>query len=187
MATQTELAEFLQAVERRAYRQAQFAIRDTHLALDIVQDAMMRLAEKYAHKPAAELPLLFHRILQNAIRDFHRRQRVRSMWTVLVSNLIGEDRDEQEALDAMSVEAGNQPGESPESELSRSQTMAIIERELGRLPARQREAFLLRYWEDFNIAETAEAMGCSEGSVKTHCARAVAALSKAMRGRKVTL
>ena len=84
LATHKELSDFLAEVERRAYKQALFAIRDDHLALDIVQDAMLKLAEKYAERPAAELPLLFQRILQNAIRDFYRRQKVRALWTTPV-------------------------------------------------------------------------------------------------------
>jgi DNA-directed RNA polymerase specialized sigma24 family protein len=94
LATRTELSEFLAGVERRAYKQALFAVRDDEGALDIVQDAMMRLAEKYGGKPAEELPLLFQRILQNAIRDFYRRRKVRSLWTTLFSALGGKREDD---------------------------------------------------------------------------------------------
>ena len=88
LASRNELSEFLASVERRAYKQALFAVRDEHVALDIVQDAMLKLAEKYGDKPVTELPMLFQRILQNTIRDFYRRQKVRSMWTILMSSLI---------------------------------------------------------------------------------------------------
>ena len=101
MASRSELSAFLENVERRAFKQAVFAVRDEEAALDIVQDAMLRLAEKYGHRPAEELPLLFHRIVQNAIRDWFRRQKVRSLWTTLLSSLSpsrGED-DEQDPLE----------------------------------------------------------------------------------------
>jgi len=94
LATYQELAEFLAKVERRAYKQTLFAVRDDHLALDIVQDAMLKLTEKYAARPLAELPLLFQRILQNTILDFYRRQKVRSMWTLPISSLLGSGSDE---------------------------------------------------------------------------------------------
>src|SRR5881394_3430537 len=85
LASRSELEAFLKSIERRAFKQAVFAVRDEQAALDIVQDAMLRLAEKYGHRPAEELPLLFHRITQNAIRDYYRRQKVRSLWTTRCS------------------------------------------------------------------------------------------------------
>jgi len=165
-----------------------FAVRDDESALDIVQDAMLRLAEKYGDRPAEELPLLFHRIVQNAIRDWYRRQRVRSLWTTLLSSLYpgrGEE-DEQDPLDSL-AEAQGTPRQTPADQLERSQVLEIIEQELGKLPARQREAFLMRYWEELDVAETAMAMGCSEGSVKTHCSRAARALGSALKARGIVL
>jgi RNA polymerase sigma-70 factor, ECF subfamily len=166
-----------------------FAVRDDDAALDIVQDAMLRLAEKYGDRPADELPLLFHRIVQNAIRDWYRRQRVRSLWSTLLSSLHagrGED-DERDPLDRLEVEQVSQYGGAPGELLERSQVIEIIEQEVARLPARQREAFLMRYWEELDVAETAMAMGCSEGSVKTHCSRAARALAAALTARGITL
>jgi RNA polymerase sigma-70 factor (ECF subfamily) len=166
-----------------------FAVRDDEAALDIVQDAMLRLAEKYADRPAEELPLLFHRIVQNAIRDWYRRQRVRSLWTTLLSTLRpgrGEE-DERDPLDALAVAQESYYAGAPGELLERSQVIEIIEQEISRLPARQREAFLMRYWEELDVAETAMAMGCSEGSVKTHCSRAARALAAALKARGVTL
>ena len=149
-----------------------------------VQDAMLRLAEKYAHKPAAELPLLFQRILQNAIRDHYRRQKVRSLWTTLLSSLHGRDGDEErDPLDTLEVEQGRML--RPAEELERTQVLALIEQGLGNLPARQRQAFLLRYWEELDVAETAQAKGSSEGSVKTHCSRAVHSLARALKAKGV--
>lgn len=163
-------------------------MRDEQAALDLVQDAMLRLAEKYGDRPAAELPLLFHRIMQNAIRDWYRRQKVRSLWTTLLSSLSpgGED-DEQDPLETLEPAEGSKVEEPPGSRLEQAQVLEIIEQELARLPPRQREAFVMRYWEELDVAQTARAMGCSEGSVKTHCSRAAHALATALRARGVTL
>jgi RNA polymerase sigma-70 factor, ECF subfamily len=164
-------------------------VRDEQAALDLVQDAMLRLAEKYGSRPAAELPLLFHRIMQNAIRDWYRRQKVRSLWTTLLSSLSpGRSEDEeQDPLETLEAADGSPAQEAPGSRLEQAQVLEIIEQELTRLPARQREAFVMRYWEELDVAETARAMGCSQGSVKTHCSRAAHALASALRARGVTL
>jgi RNA polymerase sigma-70 factor (ECF subfamily) len=165
-----------------------FAVRDEQVALDLVQDAMLRLAESYAQRPAAELPLLFQRILQNAIRDHYRRQRVRSMWTTLLSSLGGRDDDEDhDPLDTLEVKDGANRWGGPAEQAQRAQVMQIIEAGLTALPGRQREAFLLRYWEELDVAETARVMGCSEGSVKTHCSRATHALAAFLKSRGVEL
>ena len=188
LATEKELATFLAEVERRAFKQAVFAVRDEHLALDLVQDAMLKLAQSYGAKPAAELPLLFQRILQNTIRDHYRRQKVRSLWTTLLSSLQGkQDEEEYDPLDTLRVD--DSPGAYPEpsSELARRQITRLIEQGLQALPARQREAFLLRYWEELDVQETAQAMGCSEGSVKTHCSRATHALAEFLKARGIGL
>jgi len=188
LATRTELSDFLAEVERRAYKQALFAIRDEHLALDIVQDAMLKLSEKYAQRPAAELPLLFQRILQNVIRDFYRRQKVRALWTTPVSALFGsESEDEHDPLETLEVESTSKFMEPPPDQLARRQVLALIEKALGKLPARQREAFLLRYWEEMDVAEAAKVMGCSEGSVKTHCSRATHALAALLEKQGIKL
>ncbi|MDP2783921.1 MAG: RNA polymerase sigma factor [Sulfurimicrobium sp.] len=186
MATERELSDFLVQVERRAFKQAAFAVRDDHAALDIVQDAMMKLAEKYGDRPAEELPLLFQRILQNAIRDYFRRHKVRSMWTTLMSSFsTNKDGEEQDPLETLEVESDSNYFENPSKQLDRAQTLAVIEDALKELPARQREAFLLRYWEDMDVAETAAAMGCSQGSVKTHCSRATHALAVTLKKKGV--
>jgi RNA polymerase sigma-70 factor (ECF subfamily) len=175
MATTRELADFLETVERRAFKQTAYAVRDDHAALDIVQDAMMKLAEKYGDKPAAELPMLFQRILQNTMRDFWRRQKVRNLWTTLLSSFGGGvDGEERDPLETIDVEDDS---DEPAAQLERSQTIKLIEAALEKLPARQREAFVLRYWEEMDVAETAKVMGCSDGSVKTHCSRAVRSLA----------
>ncbi len=163
-------------------------MHDEHLALDIVQDAMIKLAEKYGSNPAEELPLLFQRILQNTIRDYYRRQKVRSAWTTLISALSPQhEESESDPLDSLQDKDNPSQPPSPEAHLERTQILAAIEEVLMRLPARQREAFLLRYWEDMDTAETAAAMGCSEGSVKTHCSRATHALAAALKAKGVAL
>lgn len=155
-----------------------YAVRDEDAALDIVQDAMLKLTERYGDKPAEELPPLFQRILQNTVHDHFRRQKVRSTWTMLLSALgRGDDKDDDfDPLEAMPVKSDSSRAD-PAAQFEQAQVMAMIEQAVAKLPARQREAFLLRYWEELDVAETAEAMGCSEGSVKTHCSRAVHALS----------
>ena len=176
-------------VERRAYKQAVFAVRDEDAALDIVQDAMLKLTENYAGKPAGELPMLFQRILQNTIHDHFRRQKVRSTWTTLLSALgQKDDRDEEyDPLETLQAKSDSNAAADPALQLEQSQIIALIEQALSRLPARQREAFLLRYWEELDVAEAAAAMGCSQGSVKTHCSRAVHALAAMLEAKGVRL
>jgi len=187
MATSEELGEFLATVERRAFKQAVFALRDEDNALDVVQDAMLKLAEHYSDRPAQELPPLFTRILQNSIHDFFRRQKVRSTWVTLLSALGGSQESDEDPLETLEAAHGTEAAESAADQAERAQVIGIIEQEVARLPARQRQAFLLRYWEDMDVAETAATMGCSEGSVKTHCSRATHALAQALSARGITL
>lgn len=186
MATDTELSDFLRSVEKRAFKRTAFAVRDDDAALDIVQDAMIRLAEKYFDRPAAELPLVFQRILSNATMDWFRRQKVR---TALVQNFSQfeafGDQGDFDLLEMLEAVDGSTASESAADSVSRAQQLAAIEAEVAQLPARQREAFLLRYWEEFDVGETALVMGCSEGSVKTHCSRAVHALAKALKAKGI--
>ncbi len=188
MANRQELSDFLESAERRAFRQAMFAVRDENAALDLVQDAMLRLVEKYDDRPPAELPLLFQRILQNAVTDHFRRQKVRNLWTTLLSSLSadGDEDDDRDILESLEADPTTSLGRSGAVQVERDQILAIIDEEIRKLPARQREAFLLRYWEDMDVAETAAIMGCSEGSVKTHCSRANHALATALKSRGIT-
>jgi len=182
MATAEELSAFLAQVERRAFKQTAYAVRDDHVAMDIVQDAMLKLAEKYAKQPASEYPMLFQRILQNTMRDYWRRQKVRNLWTTLLSSFGGneEDSDERDPLETLESDDHQY---QPQAQLESRQTITIIEQAIKTLPTRQREAFMMRYWEELDVAETAKAMGCSQGSVKTHCSRAVHALAKIMESQ----
>ena len=175
LATEQELSDFLKNVERRAFKRSIYHVRDEDAALDIVQDSMIKLAEHYGDKPAEELPMLFQRILSNTTLDWFRRQKTRK---ALFSNNLMETLDFSEH---------SERAESAEDTTNRAQILRQIESEIENLPARQREAFLMRYWEEMDVAETASAMGCSEGSVKTHCSRAVVALSKALSAKGLHL
>ncbi len=188
MATEQEISDFLKSVEKRAFKRSVYHVRDEDAALDIVQDSMIKLCEAYSDKPAAELPMLFHRILSNTTLDFFRRKKTRN---AIFSNMsdfevAGEDGDFNllETLEALDHSEGT---ESAQTSTERAQTLRQIDGEVQQLPTRQREAFLMRYWEEMDVAETAAAMGCSEGSVKTHCSRAVQALSKALKAKGIKL
>ena len=188
MATEQELSDFLKSVEKRAFKRSVYHVRNEESALDIVQDSMMKLAEHYGHKPAEELPMLFQRILSNCTLDWFRRKKTRN---ALFSNMSdfesAGNEGEFDLLETLNVQSQSDQTESAETFTQRAQTLHGIETEIQELPTRQREAFLMRYWEELDVAETAAAMGCSEGSVKTHCSRAVQALSKALRAKGITL
>jgi RNA polymerase sigma-70 factor (ECF subfamily) len=167
-----ELDKFLAEVERRAFRMAQVALRDSDDALDVVQDAMFKLARNYGTKPSEEWRPLFYRILQNGIRDLQRRRTVRKKLMVWLPGAKEDpDNEAQDPLDAL-ADAGP---DAPELLMQR-EAMQKLESSLRALPARQREAFMLRNFEGLDVAETAQAMGCSEGSVKTHYSRAIHSL-----------
>ena len=186
MASDKELSDFLKSVEKRAFKRTAYAVRDEDAALDIVQDAMIRLAEKYFDRPAAELPLIFQRILSNATMDWFRRQKVRNAVVRNFSHFESADTDgDFDLLETLEAVEGSTASESASDTVSRAQILVMIDAEVAELPTRQREAFLLRYWEELDVAETAAAMGCSEGSVKTHCSRAVHALAKALKAKGI--
>lgn len=188
MATEQELSDFLKSVEKRAFKRSVYHVRNEDAALDIVQDSMIKLAEHYGDKPVAELPMLFQRILSNTTLDWFRRQKTRN---ALFSNMSDFESNSEDGdfniLETLESTDDSQQTESAESTTSRAQTLHMIEAEIQELPGRQREAFLMRYWEEMDVAETAAAMGCSEGSVKTHCSRAVLALSKALKLKGIRL
>jgi len=164
-----ELDRFLAEIERRAFRMAQVALRDPDDALDVVQDAMLKLARNYGKRPSAEWRPLFYRILENGIRDLQRRRSVRKRFmTWLPGPKEDPDNEAQDPLDSVADGAAPVP-----EQLMQAQALEKLESSLRELPARQREAFMLRNFEGLDVAETATAMGCSEGSVKTHYSRAV--------------
>jgi RNA polymerase sigma-70 factor (ECF subfamily) len=157
----------LRDVEARAYRIAVVHIRDRDEALDIVQDAMIRLVQRYSNRPSDEWAPLFYRILQNRIRDVQRRRAVRSR----VMSFFGGTASEEEH-DPL-VEAPAPRSENPLAQVTSDDAMRALEQALNALPQRQREAFMLRNFEGLDVAQTAVAMSCTEGSVKTHYSRAV--------------
>lgn len=168
------IEQFLASVERRAYRMAYLATGSREDALDIVQDAMIKLVQKYASKDEAEWGPLFHRIMQSRIRDGYRRNKFRNG----LRKLIGWG-DEGDPMDNLPSAKRWQP----EEQLQAETTMARLDVAIRRLPLRQQQAFLLRCWEGLNTAETAAAMGCSSGSVKTHYSRALKALRHHLEGQ----
>jgi RNA polymerase sigma-70 factor, ECF subfamily len=167
-AGQPGMESFLKSIERSAYRMAFLASRNREDALDLVQDAFCRFVDTYAHRPREEWKPLFYTILHNAIRDWGRRRTVRRCLLWFGFGTTREEGNELEALEDY------HPG--PEHTAQVNQASAALQRALTRLPLRQRQAFLLRGWQELSVADTAGIMGCSEGSVKTHYSRAVQTL-----------
>jgi RNA polymerase sigma-70 factor (ECF subfamily) len=163
-----QLNQFLADVERRALRIAEIAVRDRDEALDLVQEAMIKLVRNYSDRSRQEWTPLFYRILQNGVRDFHRRAGVRNRVMVWLQRAKGDDND----YDAIAA-APDPAGRSPDQQLENAEAMQDMELAVRDLPARQQEAFMLRTFEGLDVAGTAIAMGCSQGSVKTHYSRAV--------------
>ncbi len=188
LASDKELTEFLKSVEKRAFKRTAYTVRDDDAALDIVQDSMIRLTENYIDRPPAEWPLVFQRILSNATMDWFRRQKVRNAVLHNMSDFepAGEDGGDFDLLELLESQEGSLGAESAADTVGRQQILMIIDGEVANLPTRQREAFILRYWEELDVAETAAAMGCSEGSVKTHCSRAVHSLAKALKAKGIS-
>jgi len=170
-----QLNRFLAEVERRALRIAEIGVRDRDEALDLVQDAMIKLVQKYSDRDSVEWPPLFYRILRNGVRDWHRRAAVRNRVMVWFSHVSrdGEDYD-------VVASAPDPFSRSPDEEVSNDEAMNSLETAVHELPARQREAFMLRTFEGLDVAGTAVAMGCSEGSVKTHYFRAIHSLRETL-------
>lgn len=165
-----DIGAFLRSIERRGFLMARMALGNDDDALDAMQDTMMRLVQRYANRPAAEWRPLFYRILRNRITDTRRRRTIRS-------RLFGwleqrDDDEEQDPLERIADPAALDPGRIVAGNETAEALMAAV----ARLPDRQQQAFMLRCWEGLSTAETASAMGCTEGSVKTHYSRAVHAL-----------
>ena len=164
------LDRFLASIEKRAFRMARIALRHDEDALDSVQDAMLQLARRYGQRPSEEWRPLFYRILQNRIRDCQRRRRVQGRIMAWLPGFKSQD-DAAGAADEYAAVPDRSP--LPAELLQAEQAMQTLERSLAALPGRQQEAFMLRAFEGMDVAQTAAAMGCSEGSVKTHYSRAV--------------
>lgn len=170
------LEQFLIKSEKRAFVMARIATKDDEVALDIVQDAMLKLVTKYGNKTADDWVPLFYRILQSRINDWHRRQSVRNKWR----SWLGKDADRQEddsqqsALENHSDERDSQP----DDEVHKLEFSETLEKAISELPLRQQQAFMFRAWEEYSTKETSSIMKCSEGSVKTHYSRALKALKQ---------
>ncbi len=165
------LEHFLISVERRALRMARVRTGNWDEALDIVQEAMTQLATRYADKEWEEWRVLFYRILHNKINDYHRRRVVRQKFKGFLP-VFGDNEDEENPIE----QVADAPGHSPPEMIEREQQMQALLKALETLPRRQQEAFMMRCWEGLSTAETAQAMGCGEGSVKTHYFRALQSL-----------
>ena len=152
---------------------AQFATRNRDEALDLVQEAMFKLVQRYADREESEWGPLFYRILQSRIQDWHRRNWVRNKWQVFLTSRTATD--EQSLEDPMAMIPDPRATDLSE-QIAHKRAVAALEATLQDLPFRQRQAFLLRAWEGFDVAQTAQAMGCSQGSVKTHYSRAIHSL-----------
>lgn len=162
-----QLDQFLAGVQGRAYRMAHIATGNQEDALDLVQDAMFKLVEKYSDKTEADWGPLFYRILQSRINDYHRRNQVRNRHRVFL-NSVDEDNKE-DPIQAVKDESSH----TPEAEFKTETGMRQLQKVLENLPVRQQQAFLLRAWEGMDVKQTAQAMSCAEGSVKTHYSRAI--------------
>ena len=163
------LDAFFHHVEKRAYRMMLYAVRDADIAKDLVQDSMLKLLEKYSDKPAAEWAPLFYTILNRRLIDWQRRKKVEQLLGLFLPwRQGGEEEDAEPAYNKVA-----DPAPNPEGLLAGQQAGIAIEAALGKLPPRQRQAFILREWEGLSVKETAVAMQCTEGSVKTHHFRAM--------------
>jgi len=171
------LDRFLASVEKRAFRMADIATSSSDQAMDIVQDAMMSLVKNYSHKSEADWGPLFHRILQSKIRDWYRRSRTRN--SVISWLRTGHDDDENDSYDPIQ-QAADHVSLTPDGSANNERLMGVTLNAIRQLPLRQQQAFLLRAWEGLNVKETAKAMGCSQGSVKTHYSRATKALKQTL-------
>jgi RNA polymerase sigma-70 factor (ECF subfamily) len=172
---QEALNRFLAGVEKRAFRMAEIATGNRDHALDIVQDAMMSLVKNYSHKSEADWGPLFHRILQSKIRDWYRRSRTRNgVFTWLRSFSDDDENNRQDPIQR----AADTNSLAPDDSAGNDQLMSVALEAIRQLPLRQQQAFMLRAWEGMDVRETARAMNCSQGSVKTHYSRATKALKK---------
>lgn len=165
------LDRFLAAHERRAYRMAYVATGNHDEALDVVQDAMIKLVQKYSRQAESEWPALFTRIVQNSLADWYRRNAVRRKWRQWFGQ-ADEEAGDEDPLAQIPQTGTHQPDE----QVVQQRAMQVLDAALQKLPLRQQQVFLLRQWEGLDVAATAKAMGVSEGSVKTHYSRAVQSL-----------
>lgn len=171
-----EIDQFLASVEHKAFVLARAALGEREAALDVVQDSMLKLVERYAHKPAAEWPALFFTIVNHRITDIHRYRRLREGINKVVSLFGGEREDGSYDLGEAATIAA--PERSPEENLVAQRERAAIDAAMMQLPDRQRQVFVLREWQELSVKETAQVLGCTEGTVKQHHFRALKSLRR---------
>ncbi|MDG2116040.1 MAG: RNA polymerase sigma factor [Porticoccaceae bacterium] len=167
------MEQFLKYIERRAFHMARLNTGDTDVALDVVQDAMYKLVQKYSEKTAEEWKPLFYQILSRKLTDYYRRKSVRDKVLIWAKPL---SQDDQKTPIDLTVNASAPNSETPHEMHMRNQRIAKLDQSVKQLPHRQRQAFMLRCWEGLSTIDTALAMGCSQGSVKTHYSRAMHSL-----------
>lgn len=178
MKTLTDIEDFLIKNEKRAFVMARVATKDDEVALDLVQDTMLKLVSKYSKKPSNEWPPLFYRILQSRITDWYRRQGTQSRWR----SWLGQNtEDEEEYRDSPLENQSDDNDILPEDSLHGFELNTILESVISDLPLRQKQVFMLRAWQEFSTKETSAMMKCSEGSVKTHYSRAIATLKENLK------
>jgi RNA polymerase sigma-70 factor (ECF subfamily) len=181
LAVNRELDRFLESVERRAFVKARLATGNEQEALDIVQDAMFKLVKSYGNKAAEEWPPLFHRILQSRITDWYRRQGTKNRLFAWLSKSPQDGHGEYVSDPPDPIDSIDGGQAEPWEHLSGVQIGEALQSAIGDLPLRQQQAFMLRQWDGLSVKDTARTMGCSQGSVKTHCARALANLKHALQ------
>lgn len=172
------MEEFLKSVEKKAFRMIQIATGDAEEALDLLQDSMMKFARSYADKPESEWKPLFYKVVQNRIRDWYRKEKLKK---VFFSYLPGMNRNKSQEYDPIQTVEDKNTADSFTA-IKTSQAMEKLETILHKLPKRQQQAFLLRAWEGLSVKETAKAMTCSQGTIKTHYSRAVNKLKEQLEG-----
>ena len=179
--TRTAMDGFLAGIERRALRMAECALGDREDALDVVQEVMIRLCQRYAHRSEEEWRPLFYRMLQNRIRDHYRRTAVRNRFRGWLRSRSEPDVMDGGPVDGIQTVADPLPRQ-PDTLLEQEHAMHQLQSVLQRLPQRQQQAFMLRVWDGMDVAETARVMGCSQGSVKTHLSRALQRVREQLEG-----
>lgn len=166
--TQSELTEQLNQFfilhEKKAYVIAFMSLKNQDDALDVVQDVMIKFVVKYKLKNQTDWTSLFYRMIQNRITDFHRQNTQKRKYFGVFSHDT-EDNIVEQVADENHVSALKQ--------IDNNMKIENLQQSLTTLPKRQLQAFICRIWEGLSVAQTAQSMKCSQGSVKTHLFRAL--------------
>jgi len=173
----SSLALFLASVDKKAYKMANIATENSQDALDIVQDTMEKMVRHYSEKPSSEWPALFYRILHNAIMDFHRKKKLRNLFFFWQQHQQTADELESSNNDIVDTRFTDHIQQSHEALLTKNEHIDHMLTVITNLPPKQQQCFLLRCWQGFSVAKTAQIMQCSQGTIKTHYSRAVAKIT----------